>query len=405
MLLFEDLKVVENAAESDGSLPEFDVAKLNISQRSRVSRLPWKGQFSPELVDYFLDLFATPNALVVDPFSGSGTVLFECMSRNIRSVGIDANPAAYLLSKGSSFAKLGRTERTELMREASALLTACPDISSSIEDDTLPKSLVNFNESFDSENVKLLVAIALMLGVGDKKVPTRRLVQKGLALASTFVNDLPESSVSTEAFLGDARYLPDACANVDLIVTSPPYINVFNYHQNYRPVLELLGWQPLKAASTEIGANRKHRQNRLLTVIQYCVDMQMAFEEMGKVLKTGAKLVLVVGRSSAVLGNTFYNADLLENLLQSGSMFNVESRSTRMFKNRFGVEIFEEVIVASRLRHVVSDIEVAKKIAVKALNVALMTASEQSTVLLEEAIQFSPKIAPSPRLALQSPLK
>ena len=32
-----------------------DQARLNIVVRSRTSRLPWRGQFAPELIDYFMD--------------------------------------------------------------------------------------------------------------------------------------------------------------------------------------------------------------------------------------------------------------------------------------------------------------------------------------------------------------
>jgi SAM-dependent methyltransferase len=407
LLLFEnDFEVAQHVPQEPIHLAaQLDVAKLNISNRSRVSRLPWKGQFSPELIDYFLEKFAHPDALVVDPFCGSGTVLFESQERGLRSAGVDANPAAYLLSRGSSLARLDAKQREALVSEISAAITNCPEILSDPNDELEQRPLRGLAESLTSEESRLLLTIALMLGVGDKKILTKLLAQKGIGLARNFLADLPFSSINTEVHLGDARYLPDHCKGADLIVTSPPYINVFNYHQNYRPILELLGWEPLKAASTEIGANRKHRQNRLLTVIQYCIDMQLAFEDMARVMVQDGTLVLVVGRSSSVLGNTFYNADLLHDLLERGGGFDVRSRQTRVFKNRFGEDIFEEVLVARRVAAVSNTIELGRSVAVAALNLALQESPQQSNVLLEDAVANASRICPSPRLHSQSPLQ
>ena len=59
---------------------------------------------------------------------------------------------------------------------------------------------------------------------------------------------------------------------VDLVITSPPYINVFNYHQNYRAILEVLGFDLLKVAESEIGQPAKNRANRFRTVVQYTLN-------------------------------------------------------------------------------------------------------------------------------------
>src|SRR2546422_11321437 len=74
---------------------------------------------------------------------------------------------------------------------------------------------------------------------------------------------LPRADAPIRARLCDSRaidqYHP---SEVSVILTSPPYINVFNYHQNHRAILETLGWNVLKVAESEIGSNRKNRANR-----------------------------------------------------------------------------------------------------------------------------------------------
>ena len=50
---------------------------LNLKERSRTSLFPWRGQFSPQLIEILLNNFAKTNSIVLDPFVGSGTTLFE----------------------------------------------------------------------------------------------------------------------------------------------------------------------------------------------------------------------------------------------------------------------------------------------------------------------------------------
>lgn len=69
--------------------------------------------------------------------------------------------------------------------------------------------------------------------------------------------------------------------------------------------MEKLGWFPLNAAKSEIGANRKFRQNRFLTVIQYAQDLGQTLDELARVMKPEAIGVMVVGRESKVLGKSF----------------------------------------------------------------------------------------------------
>jgi len=56
-------------------------AKLNVTQKTRSNPFSWRGQFTPELVEYFLDVHADSDSLIADPFSGSGTVLLESLKK------------------------------------------------------------------------------------------------------------------------------------------------------------------------------------------------------------------------------------------------------------------------------------------------------------------------------------
>jgi hypothetical protein len=90
---------------------EFDQARLNISIRSRSSRLPWRGQFAPELIEYLMDAVCGDSNSFFDPFCGSGTVLFESVSRGRPAYGREVNPAAWHLTQLASFAEISAEQK------------------------------------------------------------------------------------------------------------------------------------------------------------------------------------------------------------------------------------------------------------------------------------------------------
>ena len=122
---------------------------------------------------------------------------------------------------------------------------------------------------------------------------------------SEIIDKLPFFAQNIKVSLSDARNLPLKDNHIDFVLTSPPYINVFNYHQNYRKSAELLGWDWLKIAKSEIGSNKANRGNRFYTGVQYCLDMADTLKEIARVSKINARIILVVGHKSNVLGVLF----------------------------------------------------------------------------------------------------
>jgi len=94
----------------DTSIPQ---AKLDIEAGRRTNALPWRGQFSPELVNILLDTYAVEGGLVVDPFCGSGTTMIESSAGGWPSYGIELNPSAFILSR---LYTLGDNDITEVIQ-------------------------------------------------------------------------------------------------------------------------------------------------------------------------------------------------------------------------------------------------------------------------------------------------
>ncbi len=95
----------------------YSSAKLNVIQKTRSNPFSWRGQFTPELVEYFLDIHADSNYLIADPFSGSGTVLLEGLKRNLDVIGCEVNIAAYAMSKFFEIGAFTFPEKCNLCQE------------------------------------------------------------------------------------------------------------------------------------------------------------------------------------------------------------------------------------------------------------------------------------------------
>jgi len=196
-------------------------------------------------------------------------------------------------------------------------------------------------------------------------------------------------------------HLPDK--SIDFVLSSPPYINVFNYHHNLRAGIESLGWKPLVVARSEIGANRKFRQNRFLTVVQYCIDMALVLAELQRVCNDNARILLILGRESNVHKTAFYNGQLLEKLASRAVGLKLELKQERVFINRFGQRIYEDILHLS-LPHEHSRperaiMECARRLAKDALVEALDRTPSDRKHYLEDAICRADQVEESPILS------
>lgn len=74
-------------------------AMLNIDNKRRSNLFPWNGQFSPQLIEVLLLAFAPKKCLFLDPFAGSGTVMYEAGRLEMPVVGSEINPTAFKMAQ------------------------------------------------------------------------------------------------------------------------------------------------------------------------------------------------------------------------------------------------------------------------------------------------------------------
>lgn len=322
---------------------------LDIESRVRTNLFPWRGQFSPGLVEVFLSTYASAGDLVFDPFAGVGTTLMEAARQKLPCFGAELNPAAVAMAQTVMFISLHKKERKEYLDRVEALLDNAfghnlPLFGKRSRDiQAVPAYLAQMARDSKLSQYETNIVTNLLIRIADDTDCTSESVHRAFKQHAAIIENLPYSSNSYDVENTDARRLTLADETVDFVITSPPYLNVFNYHQNNRPAMELLGWDLLHVARSEFGANRKHRGNRFLTVVQYCLDMREMLIELRRVMKKSGRAVFVVGRESCIRGVAFQNGSIVAALAEL-SGFVITSRQERKFKNKFGVLIYEDVL-------------------------------------------------------------
>ncbi|NNN36139.1 hypothetical protein HLK59_38420 [Streptomyces sp. S3(2020)] len=312
---------------------------------------------APELALKALEL-ERGEKVVLDPMCGSGTVLRAAVEAGHRARGFDMDPLAVLMSSvwthSSSAAGL-RGAAEALVLEARDLMSAGVDLPW-VDSDSETSDFVDFWFAKEQKE-DLRVLSYLLYGQSGRLADGLRLAlsriivtkKRGASLAWDVSHSRPHK-VGTEndfdvmsGFIkaaaeiekrmghsfdgsanverGDARNLqslPDC--SVDLVVTSPPYLNAIDYLRGHRMALVWLGYklgELREIRGSSVGAERMSKVNdeRLIGLAadsevsrlsgrmagifwRYVEDMSRVMSEISRVLKPGARAVMVVGNST-----------------------------------------------------------------------------------------------------------
>ncbi len=385
-----------------------DSTYLDIDEKKRANLLAWRGQFSPQFVQAILESYTRPDDVVLDPFAGSGTVLIEAARLGYEAYGYEVNPAAQSLAQIYTLAGFDLKDRLGLLAHAEEKLeeeypTGLPLFDAHCvhgDGEMLIDPLLRQISILERRELKILLeALVIQMDIEKRTFPVQKLWSTWSGLRS-LVESLPLSTRPIAVALGDARHLPLKNGSVDFVLTSPPYINVFNYHHNYRTSVEVLGWNPLISAKSEIGANRKFRQNRFLTVIQYGIDMGLALTELTRVCHKSARIVFVVGRESNVHKTPFYNGKLLSRIANEVVGLKIVLTQERKFKNRFGDIIKEDILhfCPTDGEQVIAReaVERSREIGRETLKSATGRVPTERRIFLDEALERAGEVCPSP---------
>lgn len=238
----------------------------------------YKEGFSSELVEKAIsDTGLESHDLIIDPFNGSGTVTLTAAINGYRSLGVEVNPFTSFLAK----AKLGTVTDATFSKRGEELLKTCnrqiisPLINFSRFSDNGKNEKWLFNKSVlgafeagwqatnglngDNKRIFRLALIASAMDNCNAKKDGKCLKYKSKWETLNFDkqsfleslesrikdirSDLETCNIQKEAKIicGDIRKVigTDLNEKFKLCITSPPYLNTFDYTDIYRPELFL----------------------------------------------------------------------------------------------------------------------------------------------------------------------
>ncbi len=249
--------------------------------------VPWIAGFSSDFVKSALDGYLENKGTVLDTFCGVGTTLVEAIIRGHNAIGFEINPYAFLASRAKSNAhRIDIDKFTSKIDDFRRFFKK--NISSNYKPHSTPPKGFKTRASFYHPHVlhKVLIVQDFAFSIEDENI--RDLFR--LAFASTMVSysnysyepslgrrvsagreeihDFPvakaitdkltdmaediawmqeqmernniEMQIINDSFFHCQKHLLPA--TVDLVITSPPYLNNYHYNRNTRPQLYWLGY-------------------------------------------------------------------------------------------------------------------------------------------------------------------
>lgn len=321
---------------------------------------------------------------ILDPMMGSGTVLAVARSRGHRAIGFDIDPLAVLIAKVWTTT----IDKSKAQRAAKIVLNRARRIFAKLASrNAYPRDADGETRQFvaywfDDYSRRQLASLSIAIGgVRDETIRNAlwcgfsRLIitkQSGASLAMDLSHSRPHKSFQrapvkpfngfqaavdrvvencvdktspgrgpiAQVQEGDARRLPLSDASIDLVITSPPYLNAIDYIRCSKFSLVWMGHsiadlRRLRAESigTEAG-KRRHRKNadvrsivaelnpspplapRVQLILErYVDDVFLAVREVSRVLSPKGKAVYVVGENT-IKGTFVRNSVLLSSVAQ-----------------------------------------------------------------------------------------
>ena len=327
----------------DAVTPNTRLESLNLNWREKdlperirtkhVHRLhPYLGKFVPQLVEIFLRKFE-PTA-VCDPFCGSGTTLVEAAALGINAIGCDISEFNTLmtrvktseydlellefeihdaLNRGLSQPSLALREHQKAPYHPSEYLTSwfAP---------AALESLLSYQSSIDSYKYSDVLKVILSRAARSARRTTHfdldfpkkpqtepyhcykhsrtcRPTENADQFLKRYSNDTLKrirefssirKKVGISIIADDTRTVE--LPKYDLVVTSPPYVGLIDYHEQHRYAYELLGldWK----ADNEIGPAARGSSLRAQT--EYVDNMVASFKNAKTGLSRNGRMVVIV---------------------------------------------------------------------------------------------------------------
>jgi DNA modification methylase len=308
---------------------------------------PYPAKFIPQIARKAIESWTDVGELVYDPFCGCGTSLLEASLLGRPSIGTDNNGVAIMVSSAKT-ARYSQNDLRSLKDFAGKLPSLLARVKparefvptekrldywfspSVIERLSSIKRLIH-QQTDPTRTLLMAVFSAILVKVSfqdsdtryakiDRAVTPDKVDRAFSAKLAETINCLPEvlaaSRAPVEIHQADARAVPFLRDDsISLIVTSPPYLNAYDYHKYHRQRLHWIDGDVAFSRDLEIGKHDEFTKPGA-TPDQYFEDMNACFTEWARILRKGGKCLVVVGdaivsKKPVSVADTFI--DLLSN--------------------------------------------------------------------------------------------
>jgi len=360
---------------------------------------PFPARMAPSVVWDALPSQGNP-LKVLDPMSGSGTTLVCARMRGHHAFGCDTDPLALLVAK----AWCTNVDPDKVLQRSEIVLKRAAKLSNNLDlENSYPKNADEETRKFiefwfdpetrcdltalstcisrvrsESERLLLWCAFSRMVITKNTGVSLARdvshsrphraytiapvkpfnIFQKAVAAVTSNCPFTIETRIAPSVNVqhGDARSLPIENSSMDMILTSPPYLNAIDYLRGHKLSLVWMGYDipeirairsgnigtevsiehspdvAIQAAMSVMGNLDQISARHLGMIRRYVCDIEKVINECTRVLKKNGEAIFVVG-DSTIRGVFIKNSEALVSLAKHHGLTLV-SHSTRPIETK-----------------------------------------------------------------------
>jgi DNA modification methylase len=298
---------------------------------------PYPAKFIPDIPRRLIEVLSpSKHHVIFDPFCGSGTTLAVAQSLGYKSVGVDLNPIACLISKvrtepfdpqAVQVARRVATHAEDNPEAQNAIIPNVahwflPDINSTLQ--ALTKAIDSTEERYKNFLKLALSRIIVRVSNQDsdtryaavtKKITSADVPRMFYAAAKSIASalegrhyELASSTIINSDILALSK--EDLPGNVGLVVTSPPYPNAYEYWLYHKYRMHWLGYDPIAVKAKEIGARPHFHGKNAHTEENFRVQIEGVLSLCKSILVAGGYACFVIGNSK-IQGRIVDNSAIL----------------------------------------------------------------------------------------------
>lgn len=319
---------------------------------------PYRGKISAIDAEQVLSQMPA-GSVVLDPFCGSGTIVYEGLKYGLKTIGIDANPIAVALSNGKIHIPpiflIVEEEIKHLIQQSVNLKKApvAPEYPKSLFHETsleqIMRMSVFYEEMSDYVRACFLGSIALTARGCNHYKWTSSTVGKNIEPKQYIPfyekfeqkckkHYLPIVNTS-QIYYADSRKLLDFLKpnSIDFVFSSPPYFDCLDYTAYHaRIIYDILGYERVHIRSSLIQNFENYKE-----------DMQIVLNNLNKVLKPGGQIIFVVG-DKKIHGQIINGAKFLQDICPFGK-YEIIERSYSGTSSK----VFDEINKTNRKEQII----------------------------------------------------